>query len=682
MSTLMEHGERHGRELRGGVSGFDLWVATRLADPTFLSIGEDANGNIIDIIANSDMDKDWDAANKMFNGKVVMNLMGTYGVEPSFKRWSGFNYLPYQYVVPGSNKVASLLMEPGFIEEMSHNYEAMAGKYGTKLEHMKMMPIEECVQMGPAAVTIPECSETVMTVATGIFFSSLFTGTCAGGISAKSKSASKVDGVLLSVACEMAQEGKGDPMIRDTFCRGGKSGVPILQPNAFAAFMTKGGSNVLAFQGTKKDDSSMLDYSFKQAPILVMGKMGPSIVPEGYVLYLSQLVDCVLKGSMQVPLNFITGHSLGAAAASIFHDSFDVGKQGKLVTFGAPPTAYAGGAKPAKDMKCYSAMTTVDMGSWVSFDGICQQGPEGSTVTEEGFHIAMSLIKDASYGKDPYCAQSAGSGSLRIFHKFDPVSSSLMWGGQYRHTAETAMMVYDYWTGSCMNGKSGCETGYRAADNKGHQSDFGKWMCGESEYTPSSVYSSCEQNEFSYANLVNPFPCSEVMIAYTYLYLDSKGHTGGMKAPWIPSETFATCSASYIATVDIYAEYFLASDLSGILGDMDAGEAIFFYLSWGLLWVHNTYSAYPLCEDARKAGYGGNSMMDAYTKYDGCNTKECIHGIKSQKYSAHASANPVSAFMDQIDKTVETEGKYTGSYDSIVTDWFIPSASSLKGDKR
>merc|ERR1719473_2358580 len=126
-------------------------------------------------------------------------------------------------------------------------------------------------------------------------------------------------------------------------------------------------------------------------------------------------------------------------------------------------------------MKCFSAMTTLDMGMWFKGDGIC--GPTGE-VTEEGLNIAMSLIKDATYGKDPYCAMSAGSHSLRIFHKFDPVSSSLMWGGKYRHTAETALMVYDFWTGSCGSGGGAmCETGYEAPDKKGGvMMDFGKWM--------------------------------------------------------------------------------------------------------------------------------------------------------------------------------------------------------------
>merc|ERR1712046_116098 len=47
-------------------------------------------------------------------------------------------------------------------------------------------------------------------------------------------------------------------------------------------------------------------------------------------------------------------------------------------------------------------------------------------------------------------------------------------------------------------------------------------------------------------------------------------------------------------------------------------------------------------------GFGKQGIMDGYTKYDECATRDCIRQKKTLKYKSHQSANPFSEFAGII----------------------------------
>merc|ERR1711988_1660001 len=40
-------------------------------------------------------------------------------------------------------------------------------------------------------------------------------------------------------------------------------------------------------------------------------------------------------------------------------------------------------------------------------------------------------------------SEAVVSGSVRFFHKFDPIASDYLWGGAWKHNAATAYFLYD-----------------------------------------------------------------------------------------------------------------------------------------------------------------------------------------------------------------------------------------------
>merc|ERR1711988_875645 len=96
---------------------------------------------------------------------------------------------------------------------------------------------------------------------------------------------------------------------------------------------------VVSFQGTKFSEPSMLLYSQRKEPVFVNMSGYATVTTEGFAQYVSEIFPCMdsmLSTLGVVP--YITGHSLGGSAATLFALTLGSPAYKEVVTFGAMPT--------------------------------------------------------------------------------------------------------------------------------------------------------------------------------------------------------------------------------------------------------------------------------------------------------------------------------------------------------
>jgi len=241
------------------------------------------------------------------------------------------------------------------------------------------------------------------------------------------------------------------------------------------------------------------------------------------------------------------------------------------------------------------------------------------------------------FTKVPYKSATVAK-SLRFFHKFDPVSSSLLYLNKWAHATEFGMMLYDFPMTSCRSKLPSCATTSTGTaviprDTTGWTTDFTfqmemddatgsihEFLCDDYDVQPSAVTMSGNKGKlyYSYMNMFNPMPCAEVLVSNVYESLKTNGITvaAGLE-PFVPAETFYECTETYLGTLKAYYTTYLASDLEEFRGDKDWEtdwlEHSTFVLAWGLMYVHLTYPNYPLCggKYGVNAFYGGDSTDPA-----------------------------------------------------------------------
>merc|ERR1711968_112317 len=157
---------------------------------------------------------------------------------------------------------------------------------------------------------------------------------------------------------------------------------------------------------------------------------------------------------------------------------------------------------------------------------------------------------------------------------------------------------------------------YIKDDINGKVDQLHSYLCDDFDVMPSGYMLSGAQaaTYYSYMNMFNPMPCAEVLVSNVYESLVTNGITLlADSAPFVPHETFAECTESYLGTLKAYYSTYLASDLEGFRGakDWQTGylEHSTFVLAWGLMYVHLTYPSYPLCTGYRNKGYGFLGFM-------------------------------------------------------------------------
>merc|ERR550514_1046729 len=135
-------------------------------------------------------------------------------------------------------------------------------------------------------------------------------------------------------------------------------------PNAFASLLYKTVSTstkhsswrreyAVAFQGVKMDEPGMMFYLLNKKPVYWKtnvdgaGAMTTFATTEGYALYTQETFPCIayMSNTIKEDVSWITGHSLGGAAATLYSMVIDKGRQpSRLVTFGAVATKLGWGS--------------------------------------------------------------------------------------------------------------------------------------------------------------------------------------------------------------------------------------------------------------------------------------------------------------------------------------------------
>merc|ERR1719231_1331024 len=334
-------------------------------------------------------------------------------------------------------------------------------------------------------------------------------------------------------------------------------------PSSYGSVLTKSGEYVIAFMGVKAaTEPAMFMYTMMQTPVYAQYEDTMVVTTEGYALYLGQMLYCisVLTDGMEEP--YVTGHSLGGSAASLYA-SLGVSPGAFLVTFGSSPmfpkTAFETKRSPVGS-------------KWVNMVDL--------TSTENTKSVTFYY---------PFQVYPA---SVRFFHKFDPIPSDLLWGSQWVHAATTAYLLSDY-PGCDGEMKGSAPAGLRGRNKRaGDLSKLYSFVCDDYDVQQASQPFSSWTGAmyYSYFNMINPFPCAEVLVGETYLMMemaDKYAFSWHGPRPFVPYEKLEQCVESFAGTMDAYFGTFLGINMMEVRDfdvedDGDVIQAAIHYANFGL----------------------------------------------------------------------------------------------------
>jgi len=384
--------------------------------------------------------------------------------------------------------------------------------------------------------------------------------------------------------------------------------APLPLPAAYAALLYKTRTDAsvfdkefaAAFQGTKMDEPSMMFYSLNRAPVYFSWKGADFVTTEGFALYTSETFPCVSSfvdeiTDLQGQLTWITGHSLGGSAATLYAMT-DYGNGATLVTFGALPTGHLG------------------VSTATAFNFPCE--------TYETNSCAGTGLPGAG-------AASSQATGVRYFHKFDPASGFYFNLMTLKHEVSGAYILYDTEDDDCtgVDTDLGTVAGNKVTpltyfdpgvkkydydtdrddldDDEKSKLEFSlhKFLC--TNYGVATHVASTDSSYYSYTTVVDPVPCKEALVSMAWAYIDSLPFVSSSVMPaemWLPGETFLKCSADWIATVEAYTMTYFSSQLfeehpvhTGLASDSQMVLFNFmFYAAFGLQWIHSAYPNYIL----------------------------------------------------------------------------------------
>jgi hypothetical protein len=715
------------------ITHFDLWVCTRLADPTFL---HNAYADFDDMPGIVETFGYTDADGNTIDPSFIFDMSGAGGISSSFAAWAFFLPVQASYFPPGLGQLMSEMADTTYYSSAS-----------------------DASAVSAVATVEQELSKA--------FYHTMYAGSCSGGYEFNNDA--EMDSEVGADLCAGIGFGKsdfdsdywedkfepvasrrrlknrdpefGDDRRRlytdadgmgeaykafDSYCASFMNDSPpeysydrytlaLKQGNSWASYLVKEVVSgypeyVVAFQGTKSTDHSMIAYNVNQKPLFTYIGESPVIAPEGVYWYMESLAECLMwmlsdpSGFDVYPSTlsnkqptFITGHSLGGNAATLFA-KYDADwtdttiacptcKYPRLVTFGSPPNVFRGKFTEGL-IGCADGMSESSAGaSFLGDSDYCS----GGSLTEAGY---KEYAEDMG-GIGNFCIK-ANPQSVRFFHKFDPVPSQAMWKGQFAHGVEHAMMLYDM-PGSTCGDITTCSIS-SASLNAG-ESDFGlydsklmikDYLCDKWGVTAKAFYTSCYDEITSYMSLMNPWPCGEIIFhriwkeEWDTSALQKIGDNGVVEAYWgtemvaaldfvaltdsmfVKFEEYTDCVAAYETTLSAYVQAMIV-DLPVLAGIS--------YMVFGFLWVHSTYGNYPLCTDLdTSTGEIVETNVDAADKAkvdkNDCSSTYISYCETSCSYTVASSRRKLVGAEDGLDPWCLDECMYACEDDATAT---VPS---------
>jgi len=425
----------------------------------------------------------------------------------------------------------------------------------------------------------------------------------------------------------------------------------VPKPAAYAALLykckgtkdycTSGKEYAVSFQALALDQPGMLFYILQKNPVYYStdvdgaGTSVNFVTTDGMAMYTSDTFPCIAKLSNQIApyaedVSWVTGHSLGGAAATLYQmvvDSTITGKKPTLVTFGALPTELISTAgATSMNWPCSNAQFEAD-------------GCAGTSTT----------FVPASVGEVT---------GLRYFHKFDPAAGFYNSMMLLKHEVSSAYMLYDtedncpYIAPSVTTYMMGTLDGTMSKEDYEADTDglasaemaslgkLHKFLCSNYGVTTNGVF--VDSDYYSYTTAFDPMPCKEALLSMTWAYVSSlPGVSYSMTSDmWLPHETFQQCSETWFATVEAYSLTYLASALfeenpayQFNNPESDIVSLFMFYAFFGIFWIHSSYPNYILTD---VPGYGNGYGPDGFA-YD------------TPLYYTAGSGDPVWEMADELE---------------------------------
>jgi hypothetical protein len=304
--------------------------------------------------------------------------------------------------------------------------------------------------------------------------------------------------------------------------------------------------------------------------------------------------------------SFVVGHSLGGTAATLFIKSRNTWMAGstapKLVTFGAAPTHYNGdfaageiackgsflsGTEVGPSGRDAMTLNDLDVGYFPAVAGSeCEVSASGKlTLTQDAWNTYASYVAEPCNSYSP--------GSVRFFHKFDPISSiGTISGGSFDHATEYAIMIWDEVTPVCtMDAADNCDIDVNTDSTINYGTytidpeDIKDYMCVAHTTKPMATVTGCIDKLSSYATMMNPWPCAGMITGAFMKYLpflnDMTKATMGYF--FVAFEDYSGCVMDWYATV--------SSHYSAAVLDQPETYGVAFTFTW----THSSYGVYPLC---------------------------------------------------------------------------------------
>jgi hypothetical protein len=383
---------------------------------------------------------------------------------------------------------------------------------------------------------------------------------------------------------------------------------------------------IVVFQGTKATDMSMVQYNLDVEPVFAfLNANSATIMPGGYYRYMSSLLTCMddmiaspFDGVSNSVPTFITGHSLGGAAATLYAQSkaewlTQTDTTPRLVTFGAAPTAYVGPsptdgiAKPLIECKATVVGQTQTTGMVRRLGDTMSTDVMGMYCTSEGFLTASGMsFALGDRGVGAVCTEAPPL-SVRFYHKFDPIPSIAVWGGQYAHSVQFPIMLADYSVDTC-RGESSCVISSASIDSSADDVDYWSYrlrgtnpflvtdyLCAEDSVQAAAMPTTCESGISSYATMANPWPCGQIpvmkywqnhgnLLTPTFSFKNMVWEFEDLKHTlMVVYEDYTDCVGDWYETFSTYWDRALI-EMPYSLGMM-----------FTFTYVHSTYGLYPLC---------------------------------------------------------------------------------------